>query len=116
MPISSSVPRDGPIPELAEPPVRPVRGPPPGWAGDPAEVMQRLAHDHGRIAGGMDIVVARLFSAGLCLETALGLMGGHTAAGKVQEATGELDLAIADFRDVLFGHHQPGSPPGRQPG
>ena len=79
--------------------------------------MQRLAHDHGRIAGGMDdIVVARLFSAGLCLETALGLMGGHTAAGKVQETIDELDLAIADFRTVLFDHHQPGSPSGRRLG
>jgi hypothetical protein len=63
-----------------------------------------------------DIVVYRLFSAGLCLQTALGLMDGHPAAGKVQEAIGELDLAIADFRDVLFDHHQPGPPPGGRPG
>jgi hypothetical protein len=53
---------------------------------------------------------------GLCLQTALGLMNGHLAAGKVQQAIGELDLAIADFRDVLFDHHQTGSPPGGQLG
>jgi hypothetical protein len=51
-----------------------------------------------------EVVVRRLFSAGLSLQTALALMDGHRAAGKVQEAIGELDLAIADFRSVLFGH------------
>jgi hypothetical protein len=79
--------------------------------------MLRLAHEHECIAGGMsDIVVHRLFSAGLCLETALGLMGGHPAAGKVEEAIGELDLAVADFRTMLFDHHQPDSPAGGRPG
>jgi hypothetical protein len=42
-------------------------------------------------------------------------MDGHRATGTVQQAIGELDLAIADFRDVLFDHHQPDSPPGGQP-
>lgn len=117
MPASSSVPSDGAIPDLGEPRVRPVRGPPPGRSGDPAEVALRLAQEHDRIAAGMnDIVVYRLFSAGLCLQTALALMDGHRAAGKIQQAIGELDLAIADFRDVLFDHHQPGSPPSGQPG
>ena len=112
MPISSSAPRDGAVPELDEPRVRPVRGPPPGRSGESAEVMLRLAQERDRIAVGMnDIVVYRLFSAGLCLQTALGLMDGHLAAGKVQEAIDELDVAIADFRTVLFDHHRPGSPP-----
>ena len=66
----------------------------------------RLVQDHDRIAAGINgIVVHRLFSAGLSLETALGLMGDHHAAAKVREAIGELDLAIRDFRNVLF-HHQ----------
>jgi hypothetical protein len=74
-----------------------------------------LVQEHDRIAAGMnEIVVYRLFSAGLCLQTALGLMDGHPAAGKVQEAIGELDLAIADFRNVLFDQDQPDSPPGGQ--
>ncbi len=87
---------------------RPIQGtetsdPPPGRAGDPAEVTLRLVQDHDRIAEGMnDIVVHRLFSAGLSLETALGLMGDHPGAAKVQDAIGELDLAIRDFRKVLF--------------
>ena len=90
-----------------------MRGPPPGRSGEPAELALRLAQEHDRIAAGMnDVVIYRLFSAGLCLQTALGLMDGHPAAGKVQQAIDELDLAITDFRDVLFGHHQPGSPPG----
>jgi hypothetical protein len=102
MPTSSSVPGDGAIPELDEPRVRLVRGPPPGWSGDLVEVALRLAQEHDRIAAGMnDVVVRRLFSAGLSLQTALALMDGHRAAGKVQEAIGELDLAIADFRSVL---------------
>ena len=66
-----------------------------------------LARDRDRIAAGMtDIVVHRLFAAGLALETALGLLGGHPGAGKVQEAIGELDLAIRDVRNVVFDHHQ----------
>jgi hypothetical protein len=117
MPTPSIAPYDGAIPDLDEPRVPPVRGPPPGRSGESAEVMLRLAHEQDRIAGGMDdIVVHRLFSAGLCLETALGLLGGHPAAGKVEEAIGELDLAIADFRTVLFDHHQPDSPPSGRRG
>jgi hypothetical protein len=86
-------------------------------SGESAEVTLRLAQEHDRIAAGMnDIVVYRLFSAGLCLQSALALMNGHRAAGKVQQAIGELNLAIADFRDVLFDHRQPGSPPGGQLG
>jgi len=99
------------IPELDEESIRPTRNPPPRRAGDPAEVMLLLAQDRDRIAGGMnDLVVRRLFAAGLALETALGLMGGHPGAGKVQEAVGELDLAIRDVRNVLFDLHQPDPP------
>ena len=79
--------------------------------------MPRLVQDRDRIAEGMnDLVVHRLFSAGLALETALGLMGGHPGAGKVQEAIGELDLAIRDVRNVVFDHHQPDPLPGRAAG
>ena len=63
----------------------------------------RLVQEHDRIAAGLnDIVVHRLFSAGLSLQTALGLMGDQPGAAKVQDAIGELDLAIRDFRNVLF--------------
>jgi signal transduction histidine kinase len=107
----------GAMPELDEASIRPTRDPPPGRAGDWAEVIPLLVQDRDRIARDMnDLVVHRLFSAGLALETALGLMGGHPAAGKVQEAIGELDLAIRDVRNVVFDHRQPDSPSGRQPG
>ena len=112
MPIASSVPAGEAVPE---PGVRPVRGP--GRAGAPAEVASRLAEDRDRIAASMnDIVVSRLFAAGLSLETALSLMGNHPAAGRIKEAIGELDLAIRDFRDVVFDHHRPGPHPGGPPG
>jgi hypothetical protein len=114
MRTSAAVPSGAVIPEPDEPRVRPTRDPPRGRPGDPAEVTLRLVQEHDRIAEGMnDIVVHRLFSAGLCLETALGLMGDHPGAAKVQDAIGELDLAIRDFRNVLFDHHQPDSPPRR---
>ena len=76
-----------------------------------------LAQDRDRIAAGMtDIVVRRLFTAGLALETALGLMGCHPGAGKVQEAIGQLDLAIRDVRNAVFDHHQPDPRSGGRPG
>ena len=73
----------------------------------------RLAQDRDRIANGMnDVVVHRLFSAGLCLQTALELMGNHPGTAKVHEAVGELDLAIREFRNVLFDHYEPDPLPG----
>ncbi len=115
---SSSVPLCyGAMPELDEASIRPTRDPPPGWAGDWAEATLLLVQDRDRIAAGMnDLVVYRLFAAGLALETALGLIGGHPGAGKVREAIGELDLAVRDVRNVVFDHQQPDPLPGRQPG
>lgn len=57
-------------------------------------------------AGITDIVVHRLFSASLTLQVALGLMGEHRAAGKVEGAMDELDLAIRDLRDMIFHHRR----------
>jgi signal transduction histidine kinase len=66
-------------------------------------MMLRLAEDHERIAEGLnDLVVRRLFSAGLALEAALGLIGEHRAAGKIEHAISELDQAIADLRATVF--------------
>ena len=107
----------GAISELDGARTRPTRDPPPGRASDSAEVILRLVQDRDRIAEDMnDLVVHRLFSAGLALETALGLMGGHPGAGKVREAIGELDLAIRNVRNVVFDHHQPDPLSGGQPG
>ena len=118
MSIPSSVPLCyGAISELDEASIRPTRDPPPGRAGDWAEAALLLVQDRDRIAAGMnDLVVRRLFAAGLALETALGLIGGHPGAGKVREAIGELDLAIRDVRNVVFDHQQPDPLSGGQPG
>jgi signal transduction histidine kinase len=79
--------------------------------------MLLLVQDRDRIAEAMnDLVVHRLFSAGLALETALGLMGGRPGAGKVHEAIGELDLAIRDVRNIAFDHQRPDPPSGGLPG
>lgn len=118
MHISSAAAGDGAIQEPDEPRIWPTRGPPPGRAGDPAEVTLLLVQDRDRIAGALnDVVIHRIFSAGLALETALGLLNGHRgAAGKVREALGELDLAIRDVRHVVFDHRQPDPPGGGPPG
>jgi hypothetical protein len=105
MHTSAALPCDAVIPEPDEQRIPPTRDPPRGRPSDPAEVTLRLVQEHDRIAEGMnDIVVRRLFSAGLSLETALGLMGDQPGAAKVQDAIGELDLAIRDFRNVLLNH------------
>lgn len=77
-----------------------------------------LLQDRDRIAGALtDVVIHRIVSAGLALESALGLLDGHCgAAGKVREALGELDLAIRDIRNVVFDHRQPDPPSGGPPG
>jgi signal transduction histidine kinase len=101
----------GAIPEPDEVSIRPTRDPPPGRAGDWADAMLHQVQDRDRIAGDMnDLVVHRLFSAGLALQMALGLMGDHPGAGKVQDAVGELDLAIRDVRNVVFDLRQPDPP------
>ena len=70
-----------------------------------AELAQYLTEDHDRIAQGLkDVVVHRLFAAGLDLQAALGLIGDHRGAAKIHHAIGELDQAIRDLRDTIFAH------------
>jgi signal transduction histidine kinase len=106
MPISSGAASDGAKPEPHEPRTLHAHDSPPGRACDPAEVTLRLVQDRDRIAGALnDVVISRIFSAGLTLETALGLLDGHSApAGKVREALGGLELAIREVRNVVFDH------------
>jgi signal transduction histidine kinase len=102
-----SVPADGVMPDLGDPRVRPVRGSPARAADDVARVTLQVVHDRDRIASGLnDVVVRRLFSAGLALEMAMQLMGDHQAVANAQQALAELDLAIRDIRNVVFDHHQ----------
>jgi signal transduction histidine kinase len=98
----------GALPEPDEASIRPTRDPPPGRADDWADAILLLTQDRDRIAAGMnDLVVHRLFSAGLALEMALGLIGDHPGARKVQDAVDELDLAIRDIRNVVCDLRQP---------
>lgn len=64
---------------------------------------------HDRMARRMnDVVVRRIFAAGLDLQAALGLIGedraaaDQRAASKICHATDELDHAIRDLRVILF--------------
>ena len=67
------------------------------------EAIRLLADDHERIAHGLnDVVVRRLFSAGLDLQAALNLIGDHRVAGKIERVLDELDLAIRDLRNTVF--------------
>jgi hypothetical protein len=97
-----------------------TRGPPAssGQApahGDPAglaEITLRLVEDHDRIAQGLnDVVIRRLFAAGLDLHTALGLVGDHCGAGRIRHAILELDHAIREIRDAIFDTGAPASSP-----
>jgi len=118
MHASSDTAGDGAIPEPDELRILPARDPPPWRAGNPAEPTLLLVEERDRIAGALnDVVIHRIFSAGLALETALGLIDGHRgAACKVREALAELDLAIRDVRNAVFDHHQPDPPSGGPPG
>ena len=70
-----------------------------------------LSEDHDELAELMnDIVVRRIFAAGLDLEGALLLIGEHRGAGKIQHAIDEMDQAVRDIRDILFDRQL-----GRQP-
>jgi hypothetical protein len=103
----------GGMPGLPGPGVRPVGGP----AAGTGETTLRLAGDDDRIAGGLnDIVARRLFSAGLDLDAALGLTGEHGAAGRIRHAVSELDTAIRDIRDMVFGSRRAGPPAAGKPG
>ena len=93
-----------PIATTDAPHVLVSRGPP-SLNGAPVsvELAQSRAEDHDRIAQDLnDVVVRRIFAAGLDLHAALGLIGDHPGARKIYHAIGELDHAIRDIRDTIF--------------
>ena len=62
-----------------------------------------LIEDHDRIALRMNnVVIRRMFSAGLDLQLALGLVGDQRGAREICHALDELDHAIRDIRDIVF--------------
>ena len=77
------------------------RSQPPAWPAAPGhEPILRGADAQERIDPGMsDVLVQRLFSASLSLQTALAVLGDHPATGKIQDAISTLDLAVRDFQE-----------------
>jgi two-component system, NarL family, sensor histidine kinase DevS len=62
-----------------------------------------LIEDHDRIAQRLnDVVIHRIFSAGLHLQVALGLMRDERGAREISQAVDKLDCAIRDIRDCVF--------------
>jgi len=96
------------MPEPRASQMRPTRGPPASseWAlagNGAAEEIQELTAERDRIAQRLgNVVVYRLFSAGLDLQAALGLIGDHPAADRIDRAIGQLDHAVRDLRDAIF--------------
>jgi two-component system, NarL family, sensor histidine kinase DevS len=73
-----------------------------------SDVAQYLIEDHDRIAQRLnDVVIHRIFSAGLNLQVALGLMDDPRGAREICQAVDELDRAIRDIRECVF---DPGPP------
>ena len=96
----------------------PTRGPPASDGLAPtdsgtaasAELTRYLTQDHDRIAQGInDVVLRRIFAAGLDLQAALGLIGEHRGASKIWHAIDELDQAVRDIRDTIFDATGPGT-------
>jgi hypothetical protein len=113
---SPSLPSAAAIPAPDAPRELLTRGPPAGsgrapQGADAAEVIRYLTEDHDRIAQRMnDVVVRRIFAAGLDLQTALGLIGDHSGASRIYHVLDELDQAIRDIRDIIFDRSPPGLP------
>lgn len=73
-----------------------------------AAMALHVAEDHDRIALGLnDIVIRRLFAAGLDLQTVLELVSDDRVADLINHTIGELDQAIRDIQDAIFNRHGP---------
>ena len=101
---SARPPGDGPGPPPARgPSASSGLAPTDSGSAASAELTRYLTEDHDRIAQGInDIVISRIFAAGLDLQAALGLIGEHRAASKIWHAVGELDQAVKDLRGIIF--------------
>ncbi len=67
------------------------------------DMTRYLTEDHDRIAQRMnDVVIRRIYSAGLTLQVALGQLHDQPAAREICHALDELDHAIRDIRDIVF--------------
>ncbi len=63
----------------------------------------RLLSDRERIGRDLhDVVIQRLFSTGLVLQSACALIGDHAARSRVERAIEDLDVTIQHIRKVIF--------------
>jgi signal transduction histidine kinase len=60
---------------------------------------ERIGHDLH------DLVIQRLFGAGLALEAMTGYVTDETVSQRLQDVVGEIDAAIGDLRSSIFGLH-----------
>jgi PAS domain S-box-containing protein len=67
-----------------------------------------LSADRERIARDLhDLVIQRLFGAGLRLQGALALLGNEAAAARVSSTIDDLDQTIKEIREVIFALEAP---------
>jgi hypothetical protein len=71
--------------------------------------------DRNREQSLNDLVVQRLFAAGLDLQAALALVSDPVVTDKIDRASGQLDRAILDLRDTIFDRDPPGGGPQLMP-
>jgi signal transduction histidine kinase len=84
-------------------PVRGGRAPAGSGTDDSAETTRHLTDDRDPIAQALnDVVVRRLFAAGLDLEAVAGLIGDHRASARICHAIDEMDGMIRDIREAVF--------------
>jgi signal transduction histidine kinase len=108
-----AAPEARPVPLTRGPPADHGRGPEDATATG-SEAAQLLTEDHNRIAQRLnDVVVHRMFAAGLDLQAALALIGDHRGASEISHAVEELDQAIKYIQDTIFddGRREPRSFP-----
>jgi signal transduction histidine kinase len=98
-----SAPGAAPVLLTLDPPPGSGRVPEGTAAADSAELTRHLTEDHDRIARELnDVVIQRIFAAGLALQATLGLIGDQRGTSKICHAIDELDQAIRDIRDTIF--------------
>ncbi|HTT49914.1 MAG TPA: histidine kinase dimerization/phosphoacceptor domain-containing protein [Streptosporangiaceae bacterium] len=74
----------------------------------PSDLARYPIEERDRIARRLnDVVIQRIFAAGLNLQMALGLVRDQRAVREISHAVDELDRAIRDIREGVFN---PGPP------
>lgn len=68
-----------------------------------------VQHDRERIGRDLhDTVVQRLFATGMGLQSVVGRVGDDTARERIRDAVTEIDDAIRQLREAIFGMHNAG--------